>query len=483
MVNPVQGMLSWAERTPNAIAIKSVRLEMTYSVFKDTVLRIAAKLRQSGVKAGDVVGLRMSAELQAVFVAAVMHEGAVSFAAKQSNVAPRRDQIQHIFTDDQLFESGNSTRQLVDENWLASTAHLSTRIEPADFASADAEAVLMFSSGTTGKPKGIAFSVQLLENRINAAHKNWMPAEAFMSELGLDTVSGLLTYFYNLKNGQTFLVPGGAAATISQLRQQKIGAIKTSPAKLADLVKQANGAQVDLLGLHSIQVAGGLISTHLAKQVFETFNAQLICLYGSTEVGTLARGEYDPTNANRVGKVLPEVELEIVDENGASVSLGVVGNIRAKSPYQATEYWRDKPQTLATFKSTWFWPGDRGYLDEQGNLFVEGRSDELINSGGAKLNPAWVDIQLAGYRGFKDHAAFAAPDASTGEAVFGLAIVTDEPVALDQLKANLRELLGGSAPQVIVRVAEIARNELGKPLRGEIAKLYASHLNKEKENK
>jgi long-chain acyl-CoA synthetase len=476
MVNPIQDVMSWAERTPDALAIKSVRLEMTYSVFADTVRRIAAKLRASGVRPGDVVGLRMAPELQAVFVAAVMHEAAVSFAAKTSNVASRREQIHHIFTDDQLFESANPTRQLVNETWLAGTAHLSTRIEPTNFESPESDAILMFSSGTTGAPKGIAFSVQLLNDRIIAANKNWMPAEAFMSELGLDTVSGLLTYFYNLTRGQIYLVPGGAVVTVSQLQTQNIGAIKTSPAKLADLVKQANSAGTGLPQLQSIQVAGGLISAHLATQVAQTFKAKLICLYGSTEVGTLARGAYEPTQPNRVGKILPEVQVEIVDENGSPVGVGVGGNIRAKSAYQATEYWRDATQSSATFKSGWFWPGDRGYVDRDGNLFIEGRSDELINAGGAKLNPAWVDIQLAGYRGFKDHAAFAATDANSGEAVLGLAIVTDEPVAVEQLKANLRELLGGSAPQVIVRVAEIARNELGKPLRGEIAKLYASHL-------
>ena len=473
-------MFSWVDRTPQALALKSTRLEMSYSVFADTVRRVAAKLRQSGVRPGDIVGLRLEPELQAVFIAAVLHEGAVSFAAKQSNVQAYRAQINHVFTDNQLFEAGNPKRQLVTQDWLASTAAINAKLEPNDFETDQSLALLVFSSGTTGTPKGVAFTIANVLERIESAHSNWMPAKPFLAELGLDTVSGIQTYFYNLIHGETYLISTGAKATLELISSAGVQAIKTSPAKLLDLSREALQQQSTFDNLEIIQVAGGLISAHLGAEAAKAFSARLTYLYGSTEVGTVTRGLFDTEATNMVGTILPDSKVEIVDANRQPVPVGQNGAIRIKTPYQAKSYWNNAEKSATGFIDSWFYPGDTGRIDAKRQLHVDGRIDEMLNVGGAKLNPAWVDSMLSGYRGLQDAAAFTATDAVTGEAKLGLAIVTNGEINIEILKTNLRELLGGSAPEVIVRLNEIPKNELGKPLRLEIAKLYTDSIFKGK---
>ena len=477
MVNPVRDIFSWAETAPQALAFKSTRLEMTYSVFAETVRRVAAKLRQSGLKPGDVVGLRLAPELQAVFIAAVMHEGAVSFAAKKSNVEAYRNHIQHLLTDDMQFAPSQPSRQLISPEWLASTASLNAAIVPNDFASEEDLALLVFSSGTTGTPKGVAFSIASLRKRIDSAHSNWMPQKPFLSELALDTVSGIQTYFYNLFHGETYLISTDAKSTIALVESTGVRSIKTSPAKLLNLAAEAQELGTRLEGLLTIQVAGGLISRHLGSQAATAFGAKLRYLYGSTEVGTVTSGEFEPDRNNMVGKILSEAKVEIVDGDHRPLPAGTTGSIRIKTPYQATDYWQNPQKSATGFIDGWFYPGDTGTIDAKGQLLVNGRIDELVNVGGAKLNPAWVDSMLSGYRGLQDAAAFTATDAITGQAKLGLAIVTKGEINIDLFKTILRELLGGSAPEVIVRVDEVPKNELGKPLRLELAKLYANQTN------
>ena len=472
MVNPIRDVFSWVDGPSQRLALKSTRLEMTYAVFADTVKRVAAKLRQSGVKPGQVVGLRFEPELQAVFIAAVMHEGAVSFAAKQNNVQAYRDQIDHVFTDNQLFEAGNPKRELVTPDWLASTASINAQIDPVDFASDDALALLVFSSGTTGTPKGVAFTLANLLQRIESAHSNWMPDKPFLAELGLDTVSGIQTYFYNLIHGETYLISTGAKSTLELINLVGVKSIKTSPAKLLDLAREAMQQKSKFENLKAIQVAGGLVSSHLGAEAAKAFDATITYLYGSTEVGTVTRGLFNIDAANMVGTILPDAQVEIVDENRQPMPVGQAGAIRIKTPYQARSYWHNVEKSATGFVDSWFYPGDTGRIDGDRQLHVDGRIDEMLNVGGAKLNPAWVDSMLSGYRGLNDAAAFTAKDALTGELKLGLAIVTNGDINIEIFKKKIRELLGGSAPEVIIRLDEIPRNELGKPLRLELAKLY-----------
>jgi acyl-coenzyme A synthetase/AMP-(fatty) acid ligase len=329
----------------------------------------------------------------------------------------------------------------------------------------------VFSSGTTGTPKGVPFTLGDLKVRAAAARANWMPHLPFLSELGLDTVSGMQTYFWSLFAGKTYLLPGNAADDVAHIERAQVQSIKTSPAKLKDLVAAVRATDADVSSVKTVEVAGSLLSPQLASAFAQVFDAELVYLYGSTEAGTITRAVYDPTDSQRVGRVVPTARVEIVGENDVPIPTGETGAVRLQSDYQATRYW--PPTTSPTaFRDGWFYPGDSGFLDTDGTLVITGRTDELINASGLKINPAWVESHIGVYRGVSDFACFALPS-DDGTSELALAFVAKDDINVDRFIAFLRDQLGDNSPRHVFRTKDIPRNSLGKVARMELASLVS----------
>ncbi len=467
-LNPIRGVIERAALSPDSIAIQSAKDEFSNSVFVDTVVRIAAKLRADGVRPGSVVGLRMDPFLNTVFLAALMHEGAVSFVARGNIVEEYASSIDSLYSDDPVFAARVTGGVHVSPQWLESAARLNPRIEPNDSGDDDSLVHLVFSSGTTGTPKGVPFTLRDLKIRTAAARVNWMPHLPFLSELGLDTASGIQTYFWSLFTGETYLLPGTAADNVVLIERARVQSIKTSPAKLKDLVAAAKTKNAEVSSVKVLEVAGSLLSPKLAATFARAFSAELVYLYGSTEAGTVTRAVYDPTDPQRVGRVFPTARVEIVDDAGVTLEKGYVGAVRLQSDYQVTRYWPPTATPTLEFRDGWFYPGDSGVLDAEGTLVITGRTDELINASGFKINPAWVESHIGGYRGISDFACFAfATD--DGTKALALAFVSQNYINVDRFIAYMSERLGENAPRHVFRVATIPRNSLGKVARVELS--------------
>lgn len=461
----------YSNETPDVVAIAGMKLEFSYSTFKDTVQRFAAKLRASGVKPGHVVGLKLRPELQSIALAAVMHEGAVSFAATRSILDGYSRDIDFVVTEDTSWVGGFTRVISVDAEWLQSLGAVNSQIEPIPFDSEDSLALLVFSSGTTGTPKGVQFSVRDIYRRTQAAASNWMPSHPFFAELGLDTVSGMQTYFWSLLEGKTYFLSTTAEENAALIQKFGIQSIKTSPAKLADLALAVSQMPGALGTLREVQVAGGLLAPVVSASLRAVSNANLTYLYGSTEAGTVTRGTYDPQEPECVGQIVDGAEVEILDDEGRTIPVGQVGTIRIRTPYQTSGYWKNEKADQTGFHDGWFLPGDTGYLDGNNFLRVAGRSDELINANGIKVNPAVIDAKLNGYRGLKDLAAFGFIENGQITKSLALAIVSENDVGIDQLQDHLAGLFPELGRIVVIRVPEIPRNALGKPQRNKLASL------------
>jgi acyl-coenzyme A synthetase/AMP-(fatty) acid ligase len=471
-VNPIRDFIERAATTPEAIAIQSAKGEFSNSVFVDTVVRIAAKLRADGIRPGSVVGLRMDPFLNTVFLAALMHEGAVSFVARGNIVEEYASSIDSLYSDDPVFAACVTGGVHVSPEWLESAARLNPQIEPNDFADDNSLVHLVFSSGTTGTPKGVPFTLRDLKVRTEAARVNWMPHLPFLSELGLDTASGIQTYFWSLFNGETYLLPGTAAENVAHIERARVQAVKTSPAKLNDLVEAVRAKNADVSSVKVLEVAGSLLSPQLAASFAGVFAAELVYLYGSTEGGTVTRAAYDPSDPQRVGQVFPTARVEIVDETGATLASGETGAVRLQSDYQVTRYWPPTVIPTPGFRDGWFYPGDSGALDADGTLVITGRTDELINASGFKINPAWVESRIGAYRGISDFACFAmATEGGTSE--LALAFVSEKDINVNRFITFLHRELAENAPRHVFRVAKIPRNSLGKAARLELAALVS----------
>ncbi len=471
-MNPIRDVLVRASHDGDTFAVRGASREMSSAVFADTVVRIAAKLRLDGVRPGSVVGLSLDPFLSTVFLAALMHEGAVSFVARSGILDAHAESIDFVASDNPAVIARHTVIHVTPE-WLESTARVSTQIQPHDFSSEDDLVHLVFSSGTTGTPKGVPFTLRDLRRRTSAARENWMPHLPFLSELGLDTVSGMQTYFWSLFSGETYLLPGSAADDIAHIERNHVASIKTSPAKLKDLVARATVTGADVSSVKTVEVAGSLLSAQLAATFADVFDAELVYLYGSTEAGTITRAIFDPTEIQRVGQVVSTARVEIVDELDAPQPDGVTGTVRLQSDYQATRYWPDGTSS-SSFRDGWFYPGDTGHLKSDGTLVISGRTDELINASGLKINPSWVESHIGDYRGISDFACFAFTNPDDGSGDLALAFVAKEDINVDRFIAFLRDTLGDNAPRRVFRIDQIPRNALGKVARLSLAKRVES---------
>jgi acyl-coenzyme A synthetase/AMP-(fatty) acid ligase len=474
--NPFEIIADHSKSQPDRLALYSSRLSMSYSVFIDTVKRVAAKLRAEGLRPGQVVGLRLDAELQAVFVAAVLHEAAVSFAATRSILESYSENIDLVIAAESDWRGIAKKLIVIDEDWLAGLASINKNITAMPFESEDSLALLVFSSGTTGVPKGVEFSIADVYRRTQAASSNWMPSEPFFSELGLDTVSGIQTYYYCLLQGKTYFVPLDATNNVQVIQNAGIRSIKTSPAKLADLLQAAVNRNTHFTKLEQVQVAGGLLSPLTASKISEVSQAKLIYLYGSTEAGTVTRGIYDPSDPECVGQVVEGAEVRITDEAGREVPGGTAGELRMRTPYQARRYWKSGESGSTGFSDGWFIPGDTGVIERGLGLRITGRVDELVNAAGIKLNPAAIDSRLMGYRGVSDIASFGYTVPGEIQKSLGIAVVTRGGISMERLRDRVLEVVPEISDIVIIAVNEIPRNALGKPLRKTLAKNYESRI-------
>lgn len=474
MTNPIVQALSWADKTPNVLAITGAGSAITFSSFKSSTKKIASMLRARGVKPGHVVGVRMHGALHGLFVSAIMHEGAVGFAAKEPVLEKYGEHIDFVFSDEADLVSKAKNGVLVDENFLSAADRTNSQIEPNEFESEDSPVHLVFSSGTTGTPKAVSFSVKVLEERLMAAQNNWMHSTPLLCELALDTISGMITFFHSIFNGQTYLVPSSAKENALLINELGVASAHTSPAKLKDLLVELKSLDKELTNLKEIQVVGGLVSGALAAEIIEAFKVKLTIIYGSTEAGAVTKGEFDHSNVQNVGKPLEASEVEIIDENVVQVPIGRDGTIRIKTAYQAKSYWNLKDVQADSFSEGWFYPGDRGRILSTGELQILGRVDEVVNLSGMKVDPGWIDARISSYRGIKDFACFSVPDESRLYEKLAIAIVFDDEINLDNFRNYLIKELGDSSPQAIVRVNEIARNSLGKPNR---LKLRLDYMN------
>jgi acyl-coenzyme A synthetase/AMP-(fatty) acid ligase len=470
--HPYSPVVTWATTRPTELAIVASGTELTWAEANDTAVRLAYRLREQGVRSGDVVAVALPALLETTMILALLHEGAVSCTLPSisgtENDAP--------FTFDWLITTPSSTVSspdrarrtiIVDDPWIGELARASARPDPRGFASGDDLCRIVFSSGTTGAPKGVPFTVDTIGYRTRSARQYWMPLRPFMCLLPVNTVSGFQTFYASVSVGDCYRAPGSAADNLRVLADHQVRSIKASPMQLSELLTEAHRVGATLPHLSIIQSAGSPLPTGLARGLEQHFDAEVVNLYGSSESGTVAIRRGGGDDAQIAGTIVDDVEVQIVDENDEVLPDGEVGLVRITRPHQPTGYVSDDEASRAAFRDCWFYPGDRGSVRD-GTLTLHGRASELINAAGVKIDPARIEAQVLTFSGIDDAAGCSVPGAH-GVETFALAFIGDPDVDIAALSASLRAAFGESAPGLFVRVAEIPRTATGKVVRRELS--------------
>ncbi|MFO1539410.1 MAG: class I adenylate-forming enzyme family protein [Chloroflexota bacterium] len=472
-VQPFAHLARVAQETPDRLFFHALAQRMTYGEAADAARRIAGELREIGVRPGDTVALDLPGGLHLVVLEALFHEAAIGW--QQAPGASGADRLvpDWLITTTVRPATGARRTIVVDAPFLRRVGARSTAIEPQAYPSPQAICRIVFSSGTTGYPKPVAFSIEMIEYRAVCAAGFWMRTPPFLSLLDVGTVSGFQAFYAAVMRGETYLVPGDPNHNVALIDLHEVASIKASPAQVAGLVDALATEGTKVPSLRIIQFAGSILPAPVAAAARRLTGAAIHNLYGSTETGTVAARYEDSDDPFDAGFVTEGTAVEIVDDADRVLPAGATGTIRYRRPLQATEYFRDPEASARVFRDGWFYPGDLGTLAADGRLRLAGRASEIVNAGGVKVDPARVDAAAAGLPGIRDAAAFAFVN-RVGLMEVALAIVTGPTFDAATVVRRLRAELGSAAPSVLFTIDAIPRNRMGKPLRHELAALYAT---------
>jgi acyl-CoA synthetase (AMP-forming)/AMP-acid ligase II len=353
----------------------------------------------------------------------------------------------------------------------------------------DRDAILfqMYTSGTTGKPKGALISQHNVLVMMGNGCRELGPFEEVSRSLvcmPLFHVAGNSWLFFAIAAGcRSDLVANiDPVAILDRIEQNKITCTLMVPTVIQMVTAAAEARGMTVRGLKTIAFGASPMPAELLKRAQRVFpDTDFIHVYGMTET-TCMFVALDPAElrANRrlesCGKPFADAEIKIVNANGDEVSTGVVGEIICRTPQLMVGYWQRPDATAAAICDGWYHTGDAGYVDDEGFLYIRDRIKDMLISGGENVYPAEVENAVLAHQGVADVAVIGIPDEKWGESVLAV-IVPKEGVTVhdEEIKKIVRERLASfKVPKRIERVSALPRNGAGKVTKDTLRKRFAS---------
>lgn len=356
---------------------------------------------------------------------------------------------------------------------------------PDDAPRPEDDVLQLYTSGTTGLPKGVVLTNRTYRRFLELATKvegfACAAGDAVLTVMPLFHVAGTNLSFTGLaQGGRIVLVKDFSAAdAIATMQRERVAQTFLAPALIGMMLNSPAIEGATFPALRTISYGASPIAEATLRRAREIFGCGFVQFYGMTESAgagsTLSPGGHDlPGALTSCGKPWPGVEMAIVDGDGRALPDGAIGEIAIRGDIVMKGYWKRPDATAETLAGGWLRTGDAGYRGADGLFFVHDRMKDMIVTGGENVYPAEVENAIAGCPGVADVAVIGVPDARWGEAVKALVVpATGEAPAPDAIIAWARERIAGyKAPKSIAFVAALPRNPSGKVLRRELRAPY-----------
>lgn len=491
----------------------------TFGTLHDRVSRLAEGIARLGVAPGDRVAiLQVNTDqyIETYFATAMLDAVFVPM-----NFRSRADELTYMLNDStpKVLFAGTRYADLVRsfsrdltsvkhfvsmdgevDGWLGYDDLVNVQANAERYPTAEDQdlTVLMFTSGTTGSPKGVMLSHDSFSSYIMNAVTTADPDEEERNILTVPLyhIAGMQAVLAAIYGGRTLVIQRqfDPKDWMNLVEQERVDRAMMVPTMLKGLMDDVEFHDHDLSSLKVITYGAAPMPLDVIKRAIREFpEARFINAFGQTETaatitmlppedhvltGTPEQNEIKLRRLSSIGKPLEDVEVRIVGEDGGPVKLGDVGEIVARGDRLMKGYWNLDEATAETIRGGWLYTGDLGYMDDDGYIFLSGRAKDFIKRAGEMISPEEVERVLQSHPSIDDAAIIGVPDLDWGERVRAIVVANpgedvDEAEVIEYCR---RRLASFKKPESVVVVDELPRNTVGKVLKTELRDRFSGPI-------
>ncbi|MGG3564054.1 long-chain-fatty-acid--CoA ligase [Neobacillus rhizosphaerae] len=493
VLNLNENLKNSAERYPSNIAYTFLYQSTTYADLDNEVDCVAAGLSSIGIRKGDKVALLLgncpefvtayygilragavvvpinptytSAEIS--YILSNSHAKAViTDSPLESTISPLKEQLEHlkmvIYTESIKSElSWEVLFQETNDIFVGPSIH------------EDDLAVILYTSGTTGKPKGAMLSHRNMASNVESLSKLTEFTEG-------DRMITVLPMFHVFSMSVCINLPIACGATIvivpkfspaeviKTIRREKATLFAGVPTMFSFMLQLPETTAADLSSIRACFSGGASIPVELLHRFEEKYNVQIIEGYGLSETAPVTA--FNPLRGTRkpgsVGIDIPDVKNKVVDPDGMEVPRGEVGELIVKGPNVMMGYLGMPEATFSALKDGWFYTGDLARMDEEGYIYIVDRKKDMILVGGYNVYPREVEEVLYQHPAIVEAAVIGITDTEYGESVKAFVVSNDECLTIDDILHFCQDKLAKyKLPKLVEFMKELPKNSTGKILR------------------
>ncbi len=479
---------------PDGAALRFQGTTTTWRQLRDRTATLAGALARRNVIAGDRVAVLMSNRPE--FLETVLAVNRLGAIAVPVNFRLTADEVAYVLQDagcllavvdaagSGLITPGPDLRMVVAGDvpaGLDAEAYDDLLAEPGEphpltNVAEDEPALIMYTSGTTGRPKGAVLShinLQVQALNLVRAWRLFDDGEVNLCAAPLFHIGAIGSVVPMLLVGGTIVIqPSGAFSSTTYLdvmEQERITCVFLVPTQWQALCEDPSVPSRDLSRLRTTSWGAAPATTTLLQRMAEVFpGATNVATFGQTEMSPVTcvlDGEDTLRKIGSVGKPVTTVAVRVVDTEMRDVAPGEVGEIVYRGPTTMLGYWQNPEATAEAFAGGWFHSGDLVRVDEEGFFYVVDRAKDMIISGGENIYCAEVENALAAHPAIREVSVVGRPHPRWGETPVAVVALTDpaQQLSVEDLRSWARERLASyKLPTQVELVPELPRNASGK---------------------